>query len=146
MAHGMKCPASVRRQTIKRPGRAYTYLIPLVMGGFWLHLAAPLAMSVTQDYLDQECHKIDIKVLASDSWTASRPTRVIIAYTCSDLGQTVEYEALHFLCPHRGPKALAAAVYDVQSQTYLRDLEEGGNYRSVTKVEEIPTPSCDLPL
>lgn len=143
----MKCfLASVQPQRITCPKRVYRYAVATAMGVLWLHLAAPVAISVTQDYLDQECHKIDIKVFAGDASTVSRPTRVIIAYTCSDLGQTVEYEALHFLCPHRGPKALAAAVYDVQGQTYLRDLENGGNYRSVTKIEEIPTPSCDLPL
>jgi hypothetical protein len=117
-----------------------------VLGVLWLHFAAPVAISVTQDYLDQECRKTDIKVLASDGWVASRPTRLIIAYSCSDLTQAVEYEALHFICPHRGPKVLAAAVYDVQGKMYLRDLEETGNYKSVVKIDEIPTPSCDLPL
>jgi hypothetical protein len=132
--------------SIEGSRRVYRYALIAITGALWLHLAASTVIPVTQEYLDQECHKIDIKVLASDGWAASRPTRVIIAYTCSAIGQTVEYEAIHFLCPHRGPKVLAAAVYDVEGQKYLRDLEESGNYRSVTRIEEIPTPSCDLPL
>jgi hypothetical protein len=110
------------------------------------HATALEALSITQEFLDQECRKIDIKVLGSDTAFAVRPAKVIIDYSCSDGTEAVEYEALHFLCPHRGPRAMAAAVYDVQGRTYLRDLEDNGNYRSVIKVEEIPTPTCDLPL
>lgn len=109
-------------------------------------LSALNAFPVTQEFLDGECRKTDIRVVGNDAAIGARPAKMIIGYTCSDLAEGVEYEALHFLCPHHGPKVLAAAVYDVQKQTYLRDLENAGNYHSVVKLDEIPMPSCDLPL
>ena len=69
-----------------------------------------------------------------------------IAYTCTTADQKVEYEALHFVCPHRGPRNVAAAVYDVEQQTFLTDREDAGNYRSVIRLDEIAQPACDLPL
>ena len=104
------------------------------------------ARSVTQEFLDQDCRKTDIRVIGTEATLGARPAKLIIGYTCNEHAQGVEYEALHFLCPHRGPKPVAAAVYDVHEQTYLSDLEDVGDYRTVVKLEEIPTPSCDLPL
>ena len=111
-----------------------------------LDLSALDAFSVTQEFLDHECRKTDIRVVGNEAAIGARPSRMIIGYTCSDTAETVEYEALHFLCPHRGPKVIAAAVYDVQEQRYLTDLENDGNYHSVVKLDDIPTPACDLPL
>jgi hypothetical protein len=104
------------------------------------------ARSVTQEFLDQDCRKTDIRVIGTEATLGARPAKLIIGYTCNEHAQGVEYEALHFLCPHRGPKSVAAAVYDVQEQTYLSDFEGTGDYRSVVKLAEISTPSCDLPL
>jgi len=104
------------------------------------------AFPVTQEFLDQECRKTDIRVVGSESTMGVRPAKMIVSYTCSDIAQNVEYEALHFLCPRHGPKVIAAAVYDVQEQRYLTDLENTGNYHSVVKLDEIPMPACDLPL
>ena len=122
--------------------RTLAGMVILLYGG----VTALDALAVTQDFLDHECRKIEVKVVGNDAPVGARPAKVIIDYSCSEIGQAVEYEALHYLCPHRGPRAIAAAVYDVQGQTYLRDMDESGNYRSVIKVEDIPTPSCDLPL
>jgi hypothetical protein len=118
----------------------------LLAATFGLSLVTSNTLAVTQEFLDQECHKTDIRVVGSDASHFAKPAKVIIAYTCGEFGQTVEYESLHFICPHHGPRTIAAAVYDVQGQKYLTDVEQIGNYRSVVKLEEIPTPSCDLPL
>jgi hypothetical protein len=118
----------------------------LLAGILCLHLTALEALSVTQEFLDEECRKTDIRVVGTDPAMGTRPAKVIITYNCADTGQAVEYEALHFLCSYRGPHVIAAAVYDVQKQTYLRDIDASGNFRSVVKIDDIPTPSCDLPL
>ena len=118
----------------------------LLVGILCLHLTALEGLSVTQEFLDEECRKTDIRVVGSDPAMGTRPAKVIITYNCTDIGQTVEYEALHFLCSYHGPKVIPAAVYDVQRQTYLRDLDASGNFRSVVKIDDIPIPSCDLPL
>lgn len=111
-----------------------------------LTLVTPNAVAVTQEFLDQECRKTDIRVVASDTTVSAKPAKLIIAYSCGEFGPSVEYESLHFICPHHGPRTIAAAVYDVRGQTYLTDVDEIGNYRSVVKLEEIQPPSCDLPL
>jgi hypothetical protein len=121
-------------------------LATLTFGALWLSASAVQAAPLTQAYLDTACRKIDIKVLSSNEPLASRPARVIIAYACSSVDQKVEYEALHYVCPHRGPRNVAAAVYDVEQQTFLTDREDGGNYRSVIRLDEIAQPSCDLAL
>jgi hypothetical protein len=118
-------------------------------GALWLSASASHAAPVTQAYLDTACRKTDVKVFGADEPLGSRPARVIIAYTCNTSDhpdQKVEYEALHFACPHRGPRNVAAAVYDVAQQTFLTDREEAGNYRSVIRLDEIALPACDLPL
>jgi hypothetical protein len=121
-------------------------MVLLLAGILCLHLTALEALSVTQEFLERECRKTDIRVVGSDPAMGTRPGKVIITYNCAEIGQAVEYEALHFLCSYHGPKLIAAAIYDVQGQTYLRDPDESGNFRSVVKVDDIPTPSCDLPL
>jgi hypothetical protein len=121
-------------------------LVVLLAGAWALPLMTLNAFAVTQEFLDHDCGKSDIRVVGSDATIPARPAKLIIAYTCGEFGQTVEYESLHFICPHHGPRTIAAAVYDVQRQTYFADLEAVGNYRSPVKLEEIPTPSCDLPL
>jgi hypothetical protein len=118
----------------------------LLAATFGLTLVASNGLAVTQEFLDQECRKTDIRVVGTDAALSVKPAKLIIAYSCGEFGPTVEYESLHFICPHHGPRTIAAAVYDVQGQTYLRDMDEMGNYRSVVKLEEIQAPSCDLPL
>ena len=118
----------------------------LMFGAMWLSASALQAAPLTQAYLDTACRKIDVKVLGTNEPLGSRPARVIIAYACNTSDQKVEYEALHFVCPHRGPRNVAAAVYDVEQQTFLTDREDAGNYRSVIRLDEIAQPACDLPL
>ena len=121
-------------------------LVTLTVGALWLSATALQAAPLTQAYLDTACRKIDVKVLGSNEPLGSHPARVIIAYACTTTDQKVEYEALHFVCPHRGPRNVAAAVYDVEQQTFLTDREDAGNYRSVIRLDEIAQPSCDLAL
>lgn len=120
-----------------------------LVGTLWLSASVSYAAPVTQTYLDTACSKINVKVFGADEPLSSRPARVIIAYACTTPNQTdqmVEYEALHFVCPQRGPRSVAAAVYDVAQQTFLTDREEAGNYRSVIRLDEIAPPACDLAL
>jgi hypothetical protein len=118
----------------------------LLAATFGLTLVTSNGLAVTQEFLDQECRKTDIRVVGTDAGLSTKAAKLIIAYSCAEFGPSVEYESLHFICPHHGPRTIAAAVYDVQGQTYLRDMDEIGNYRSVVKLEEIQAPSCDLPL
>lgn len=117
----------------------------IMAGALGLSSAQAGAAPVTQKFLDTQCRKMSVQLVENNGQPGIGLARVFIAYACSNPNQ-IEYESLHYQCPGRGLRTLAAAVLDIGDKLILTDREERGNFRTAISADEIPMPLCDLPL